>query len=1045
MGKPKRQSADKARQPESLNPQSFSNLTAKIEGKLGKAAKDNLSDSKKRKHTSEEPLASPHQRKKQAHRRDKSTSGRDGNATEVKGKKGAPLNREDLLEEIRALGGDEEDLKLIGDIDSDDEDTTGEANSVAAVDGKLQNELAAFAAQLGLQQHYEAATAQETEESPEEEEIEEDEESEADGVIEGDDQSIQEDTAPEAHAPQEPPRKDVKDTFKKQFVSSHLNQVIFKVMHVLIYARQKFEPRADWHGAELSKLPDPTSPEVNVFLGAINAIKVHAVTLLEADAAAYNKSVLASSSRKFLSTIMSSGTLSDKVSALTLAIQESPLHNVKAFETLLGLASKRSRAQAIGALGALVDLLGPGLLLPPNRRLRAFQTQPGLIGVLQRSSVKIWNPSLALPGRLTDAHLIQWAYEDWLKTSYFKIIQLLEVWCNDEIEYSRTRSIDFVYGLLKDKPEQETNLLRLLVNKMGDKDRKIASRVSYLLLQLQNTHPGMKQVVIRGIEQEVLLRPGQTFRAKYHATNTLNQTILSNRECGTAEALLRIYFEIFVTLLNSSALGKAPAESQHDHSSKDTGVTTETADKLVTAVLTGINRAVPFVAEQDPILESQMDTLFRIAHSTNFNTSIQALILIQQISVLRHLASDRFYRTLYESLLDPRLANSSKQALYLNLVLKSLKADVDTRRIKAFAKRMLQILNLHQPAFVCGLIYVVFQLRTQFPDLRALLEEPEDNDAEEVTGQPVADGQKTSIFRGTVYDGRKRNPEHSNAQNSCLWEIIPPLTHFHPSVSLLAASLFSNEKQMAKPDLESHSLIRFLDKFVYRSPKSSETARGASIMQPVRNPDSGSIWLAKRTGSGAAAPINTPKFWNKKADQVAAEDIFFHEYFKQAGKKVEGGKKITETSSSGPNEVSAEEDAEQEDEIWKALTASHPDGPIESDDDDLDMDGFDDSDEESDGGVIFSDGSDAELSDGDEDDDDDEDTGELDDEEGDDDEALEDEEESPELSGVPGAAEETSEKSKSTARSSRRKLKDLPMFASADDYAELLAAEEEDM
>lgn len=167
-----------------------------------------------------------------------------------------------------------------------------------------------------------------------------------------------------------------------------------------------------------------------------------------------------------------------------------------------------------------------------------------------------------------------------------------------------------------------------------------------------------------------------------------------------------------------------------------------------------------------------MDTLFRIAHSTNFNTSIQALILIQQISVSRHLASDRFYRTLYESLLDPRLANSSKQALYLNLILKSLKADVDTRRIKAFAKRMLQILNLHQPAFVCGLIYVVFQLRTQFPDLRALLEEPEDNDTEEATSRPSPEDQNASVSRGSVYDGRKRNPEHSNAQNSCLWEIV---------------------------------------------------------------------------------------------------------------------------------------------------------------------------------------------------------------------------------------------------------------------------------
>ena len=57
---------------------------------------------------------------------------------------------------------------------------------------------------------------------------------------------------------------------------------------------------------------------------------------------------------------MASGTLEDKVSALTLLIQESPLHTMKAFENLLGLARKKSRNQALLALGALKDLLGQG-------------------------------------------------------------------------------------------------------------------------------------------------------------------------------------------------------------------------------------------------------------------------------------------------------------------------------------------------------------------------------------------------------------------------------------------------------------------------------------------------------------------------------------------------------------------------------------------------------------------------------------------------------------------------------------------------------------
>jgi hypothetical protein len=33
---------------------------------------------------------------------------------------------------------------------------------------------------------------------------------------------------------------------------------------------------------------------------------------------------------------------------------------------------------------------------------------------------------------------------------------ILEIWCNDEIEFSRTRAVSYVYELLKEKPEQET-------------------------------------------------------------------------------------------------------------------------------------------------------------------------------------------------------------------------------------------------------------------------------------------------------------------------------------------------------------------------------------------------------------------------------------------------------------------------------------------------------------------------------------------------------------------------------------------------------------
>ena len=57
--------------------------------------------------------------------------------------------------------------------------------------------------------------------------------------------------------------------------------------------------------------------------------------------------------------------------------------------------------------------------------------------------------------------------------------------------------------------------------------------------------------------------------------------------------------------------------------------------------------------------------------------------------------SDRYYRTLYASLHDTRLATSSKQAMYLNLFFKSVKADAgneDGERVKALIRRFIQVL-----------------------------------------------------------------------------------------------------------------------------------------------------------------------------------------------------------------------------------------------------------------------------------------------------------------------------------------------------------------
>ena len=177
-------------------------------------------------------------------------------------------------------------------------------------------------------------------------------------------------------------------------------------------------------------------------------------------------------------------------------------------------------------------------------------------------------------------------------------------------------------------------------------------------------------------------------------------------------------------------------------------------------------------------------------------------MLIQQLTATHQVAADRFYRTLYESLLDPRVATSSKQSLYLNLLYKSLKNDSSIKRVKAFVKRLVQVLGLHQPSFICGVFYLIRELEKTYPGLLSLVDQPEEDESDEeeiFRDVPDEDDQQDQAETSRQveakkpserYDARKRDPQHSNADRSCLWELVSyfPTYVFGKTVLILAFS-----------------------------------------------------------------------------------------------------------------------------------------------------------------------------------------------------------------------------------------------------------------
>lgn len=963
--------------------------------------------------------------KKNATQKDKAQHGNDEEGDE----------EDEFRKEVQALGGTAEDLELVADAESDSE-LEGLPNEKNAKRSKPQpsSQVDMEGLDKGLKNILkEIALAQG--------ELDDDEDEDESGdVLE----EVQRQPAKEVRAQKAdvaPPSKDQKQEKEKP-------QRGKKPAFIC-------DPRPEWYDVADPDVDMAAGPKYTPTKDSIDQLHDYAKTLLDEENQRFKETQQSSSAQSFYNTVITSGTLSDKISALTLAAQESPLHNMHALETLISLARKRSRSQAVDVLRALKDLFAQGSLLPKSRKLYAFHAQPTLTHAL--GQVKTWSTGNRLPHGLEQKHLVVWAFENWLKEQYFEVLKTLEVWCNDEIEFSKARAVSYVYELLKERPEQESNLLRLLINKLGDPVKKIASQASYLLMQLLINHPAMKGVVVSAIETDFIFRPGQSLHGKYYAVVTLNQTALSTKEEEVAQKLIGIYFPLFTQLLKTSTAvseektEEGPPSRGRDKETKKGPVsgqaqTEELREKLISAILTGVNRAYPYVGASGTSFSEHMETLFKIAHSPNFNTSIQALLLIQRLSSTHKTSNDRFYRVLYESLLDPRLIHASKQQLYLNLLHRALKADLNVKRVKAFVKRLIQILSLHEPPFICGAFFLIRDLESTFPSLAGLIDQPEDHDDDEEVFRDVdrdddaAPLETSDKPQGNVYDGHKRAPEHANADNSCAWELLPFLAHFHPSVSVSADHVLRHAKLPGKPDLSLHTLSHFLDRFVYRNPKlSSSGLRGSSIMQPMAAADTHSVLIPGSIGGHRQLPVNSDAFKSKKSDEVAAEDVFFHQYFSSLSK---GAPKKAKAPKKG--ETDGDESGD-EDEVWKAMMDSAPDleGEME-DEDDVDLSELDSvmDDSGTDGvGGSEDEGVDIEPGIFDEDEDDLMEVEEDDASEGVDFAGFNSEEDE-EQPAEKRRKSKTQAKEDGGKAKKNKKLKGLPTFASVEDYATMLEDDE---
>ncbi|KAH7098243.1 CBF-domain-containing protein [Auriculariales sp. MPI-PUGE-AT-0066] len=844
------------------------------------------------------------------------------------------------------------------------------------------------------------------------------------------------------------------------------------------------QPASNWYEI-VPDLSQPAKPLPTPSAEIVSSRSARATDLLAQDVARYEaqSSTSSGADAQFLSRVLSGGTLSDRLSALTLLAQGSPVHNASALEQLRGLAKKKSREQSLKAVRAIVDWwVGGGA---PERKLRYFRDQP------------LTHPEA------TDAHITVWHFEDWLKKYFYSILQILEALTMDPLPYVRIQAITFVFQLLRDRPEQEQNLLRLLVNKLGDSDRPVASRVSYHLMQLVQSHPQMKGIIISEVSASIFGGSDAKGKgnARYYAVITFNQMVLSAKETAVADRLMDLYFKLFREMLGEGAVKEKeqenaePDNTAHDEDEKpkrrrrkggnkakggnsDEFTTLEESDsKMISAILTGINRALPFASLSDSTFNEHINTLFRITHEATFNISVQALMLIDHVVSSKAIPtgadlSNRFYRTLYAALLDPRLpASGSKHALFLTLLFRAIKRDGEVARACAFVKRVLQAIAgpVCAPGFACAALVMLGKLCQQRAEIRKLISDP------------------PSIVEGEAkYEPTKREPLYAHAEASCLWELVPLLHHFHPSVALHAQQLRDGERLTGAPDVGLYSLAAFLDRFVLKNAKKKAGTRGASAMQPSANDDPSENDKARK----AMMELDDESLGKMNEANITPEQVFYHRFVKLKGERErkiaatkKGRKKTTGSDDEGHAGGESDDDGDgegsglDEDEVWAAMKANAPgdvvdagnvdidddsvvEMPMSDDDDDDESAGSDDSGtqelQEEDGGQS-EDEAEHEASAGDSDSKDGEDELDLmeDGEDVMDDDDLvdladfmgEDGGQDEEWGGI-GSADSNSKKRKrsSADEPSKRKkrLRDLPTFATYEDYQRMIEEAPED-
>ena len=164
---------------------------------------------------------------------------------------------------------------------------------------------------------------------------------------------------------------------------------------------------------------DSSSRRKKLAAEKLNEISSNVEAIFAKEVQAYQRRKAASrdADRRWMEDVIHSGTLSDRVAALTLKIQESPVHELASLDALLSMAEKKEQRTSQMALEAIKDLLIHNLL--PDRKLNTFHDY----------QYQLLDANMSLK-----TGLAYW-YEAQLKLRVERLVNAIEIFMKSSIDY----------------------------------------------------------------------------------------------------------------------------------------------------------------------------------------------------------------------------------------------------------------------------------------------------------------------------------------------------------------------------------------------------------------------------------------------------------------------------------------------------------------------------------------------------------------------------------------------------------------------------------